>query len=73
MAWKVLLCAVGSLWKESDIQLKPANHLEAITVPLNSVPSALLGCGEVRNTAVLWVISKTQFPLVHHVCKNFPW
>lgn len=55
------------------MQLKPANQLEAVTAPLDSVPSALLGCGEVRNTVAPWVIWKTQFPLVRHVCKNFPW
>jgi hypothetical protein len=73
VAWTVLLCTVDSLWKEPDIQFNPANQLEAVTVPPKSVPSVLLGSGEVRNTAALWVISETQFPPGHRVCKDFPW
>lgn len=71
----MLICVCGNLWKESSlVQFSPTSQLEAVTVPQNDVPSALLGTEEARNTAALWVISEMSWaPPGYCVRKNFLW
>lgn len=67
----MLICVRGNLWKESGlVQFSPTSQLEATTVPQNSIPSALLGAEEARNTAALWVISEMELDTSRAPCSQ---
>lgn len=50
------------------VEFNPASQIAAVSVPRNTVPSALLGSGEVRNTAAPWVTPESEMGTSRALC-----